>query len=122
MIELLRLDDDAALDEGGDDLSPALVRQPDHGDLQHRRMQRQAAFNLDRRNVLSAGDDHVVHAAGDEKIAIAVEISGVAGEIPAVAQCLRIRVRPPPIAFEGFIAREQRDDLALLAGRGHVFG
>ena len=35
---------------------------------------------------------------------------------------LRIRVRPPPVAFEGFIAREQRDDLAFLARRGHVLG
>ena len=83
-------------------------------------MQRQAAFDLDRRDVLAAGDDHVVDAAGDEQIAVGVEISGVAGEVPAVAQRLRVGVRSPPIAFEGFIAREQRDDLAFLARRGDV--
>ena len=80
-------------------------------------MQREAAFDLDRRDVLAAGDDHVVDPAGDEEIAVGVDIAGIAGEVPAVAQRLGIRIGPPPIALEGFVARDQRDDLAFLAGR-----
>src|SRR5512145_1150952 len=45
-IELLRRDTGAALDEGGDDLAPALVLEPDHRHLRYRGMQRQAAFDL----------------------------------------------------------------------------
>ena len=95
---------------------------PDHRDLRHRLVQRQAAFDLDRRDVLAAGDDHVVDPAGDEQIAVLVEIAGVAGEVPAVAQRLGVGVGPPPVAFEGFVAREQRDDLAFLAGLRDVVG
>src|SRR5262249_22138436 len=116
LIELLGLDHAATLDEGGNDLAPALVRDPDHGHLGDCGMQRQATFDLDRRDVLAAADDHVVDAAGDEEIAITVQIAGIAGEIPALAQGLGVRVRPPPIAFERFIALEQGDDLALFAG------
>ena len=115
----------AALDEGGDDLAPALVRQSDHRDFGHRRMQRQAGFDLDRRNILAAGDDHVVDPAGDEDIAVGVDEAGVAGEIPALAQRLGVGIRPPPIALEGFIAGQERDDLAFLADGGdliHRFG
>src|SRR4029450_8945908 len=116
LIELLGLDHAAALDEGGNALAPALVRDPDHGHLGDCGMQRQAAFDLDRRDVLAAADDHVVDAAGDEEIAISVEIAGIAGEIPALAKCLGVCVRPPPIALERFIALERGDDLALFAG------
>src|SRR5262249_58336310 len=103
----------APLEEGEYILPPAFVCHPPHRHFRDRGMQRQAAFDLHRRDVLAAADDHVVDAAGDEEIAVAVEISGVAGEIPALAQRLGIRVRPPPIALEGFIARHQRDDLAF---------
>ena len=83
-------------------------------------MQRQAAFDLDRRDILPATDDHVVDAAGDEEIAVSVEISGVAGEIPAATQCLGVRVRAPPVPLEGFVALKQGDDLALFAGGGDL--
>src|SRR5215475_831177 len=120
LIELLGLDHATPLDEGGNDLAPALVRNPDHGHLGDCGMQRQAALDLDRRDILPAADDHVVDAAGDEEIAITVDVAGIAGEIPAAAQCLGVRVRPPPITLEGFVALEQRDDLALFAGGGDV--
>src|SRR5262249_60077938 len=107
----------AACQEAENDLAPPLARNPDHGPLGDCGVQRQAASDLARRNILPAADDHVVDAAGDEEIAVTVEISGIAGEIPAVAHCLGVRVRAPPIALEGFIALEQGDDLALFAGR-----
>src|SRR5262249_26229934 len=117
-VELVRLDRAAALDESNQDLAPALVRKPDHGYLQNGGMQRQAAFDLDRRDILPAADDHVVDATGDEEVAVAVAIPGVAAERPAVAQGFCVRLRPPPIAFERFIALQQRDDFAFLARHG----
>src|ERR1700680_3991970 len=62
----------AALDERGDDLSPSLVGETDDRDLRHQGMQRQTAFDLHRRYVLAASDDHVVGPAGDEQVAILV--------------------------------------------------
>src|SRR5262249_60859578 len=118
LIELLRFDRAATPDEGANDLAPALVRNPDHGHFGDCRVQRQTAFDLDRRDVLAAADDHVVDAAGDEEIAVGVEISGVAGEIPPAAQCLRVLVRAPPTRLEGFVALKQGDDLALFAAGG----
>ena len=78
-------------------------------------MQRQAALDLHRRDVLAAGDDHIVDAPGDEQIAVAVQVAGVAGEIPAVPQRLGIGIGAAPIAFEGLIAPQQGDDFAFLA-------
>ena len=103
-VEMLVFDRRASLDEGGYDLAPALVGQADHRDLRHRLVQRQAAFDLDRRDVLAAGDDHVVDPPGDEQVAVAVEVAGVAGEIPALPQRLGVGFRPPPITLEGFVA------------------
>ena len=80
-------------------------------------MQRQAAFDLDWRDVFPAADDYVVDTPGDEEIAIGVDISGIAGEVPALPHGLGVGVRPAPIALEGFVALKQRDDLAFLARR-----
>src|SRR5580704_8862191 len=84
-IEIIGLHRGARLDESANDLTPACVRQSDHGDFRYCRVQRQAAFDLDWRDVLAAGDDHIIDAAGNEKIAVGVHQSGVAGKIPAVA-------------------------------------
>ena len=59
------------------------MRQSDHGDLGHRRMQREERLNLCWQHVLAAGDDHVVDTAGNEDIAVAVGIADIAGEIPS---------------------------------------
>src|SRR5580698_6662916 len=102
--ELLLGNGATAPDESGDDLAPFLVGEPDDGNLEHARMQRKAAFDLHRRNVLAAGDDHVVDPAGDEQVAIAIDEAGVAGKIPAIAQSFRVDVRAAPITFERLIA------------------
>ena len=119
-VELVRLDRRASLDEGRDDLAPALVRHAGDGHLGHGRMQRQAALDLDRRDVLAAGDDHVVDATGDEEIAVGVQIPGVARKIPALAQRLGVGVGAAPIALERFVAQEERDDFAFLADGGNI--
>src|ERR1043165_6346301 len=72
--ELGRLDCALAFDEGSHDLAPAFVRKPYHRHFRNGGMQRQAAFDLDWRDNLSAADNHIVGAAGDEEIAVAVEI------------------------------------------------
>ena len=97
-------------------LPQLLVGEADHRDLEHGRVQRQAALDLDRRDVLAAGDDHVVDAAGDEQIAVWIDKAGVAGEVPAVAQRFGIGVGSAPVALEGLVAGQQRDDLAFLTG------
>src|SRR6185437_10687359 len=51
----------------------------------------------------------------DEEIAISVDIAGVAGEVPTLAQRTRIGVGPLPVALEGLIAGKQGHDLAFLA-------
>src|SRR5262245_54476326 len=56
LIELVGRDRRAPLDEGADDLAPTLVGKPDHRNLRDRRIERQAALDLDRRDVLAAGD------------------------------------------------------------------
>ena len=92
----------------------------DDRDLRHGRMQRQAAFDLDRRDILAAGDDHVVDPAGDEQVAVGIDIAGVAGEVPALAQRLRVGIRAAASSPRRLRRSQQRDDLAFLAGAAIV--
>ena len=80
-------------------------------------MQGQHALDIDRRDVLAAADDHVVDAAGDEEIAVAIDIAGVAGEVPAVAQAFGVRIGPTVVALERLVAEQFGNDLALFAAR-----
>src|SRR5262249_50890157 len=66
LIEFCVVDRRATFDERSYNLAPALVGKPDHRYFRHSRMQRQAAFNLNRRNVFATSDDHVVDASGDK--------------------------------------------------------
>ncbi len=81
-------------------------------------MQGEAALDLDGRNVLAPGDDHVVHPAGDVEVAIGVGEAGIAGEVPAITKGLRVGFGAMPVALEGFVALGDDGDLALLARRG----
>jgi hypothetical protein len=106
----------ASLHEGRNDLAPLFIGKTDDGHLGNRRMQGKIALDLDRRDILAAGDDHVVDAARHEQVAVLVEVTRVAGEIPALAQRFRVCVGTSPITFERLVARQQRDDLALFIG------
>src|SRR5258708_38762749 len=66
LVQFILADRLAALDEGGDDLAPALVGKADHRHLRHRGMQRQTALDLDPRTALAAGDGHGANAARHE--------------------------------------------------------
>jgi hypothetical protein len=83
-------------------------------------VKRQAGFYLYWRHILAAGDNHVIDAAGDEQVAIIVKKAGIAGEIPALPQRLGVGVGPAPIAFEGLVAGQERNNLALFAGHRGV--
>src|SRR4051794_2646340 len=52
LIEILRRNRRGALHESRNDFAPALVRESNDGDFGHCRMQRQAALDLDRRDIL----------------------------------------------------------------------
>src|ERR1700740_1018782 len=80
LFEVLFADRPPALDERRDDLAPFLVGEGDDGHFMSGRVERKRALDLDRRDVLATGNDHVVDAAGDEQIAIAVDKTGIAGE------------------------------------------
>ena len=79
------------------------------------RVAREHVLDLERMDVLAARDDHVVEPAVDPEVAVLVEVAGVAGVVPAVADRLRVGVGPVPVAGERLVAREVRADLAVLA-------
>src|SRR2546428_5061432 len=83
---------------------------------------RESLLDLDRMDVLAAADDHVVDAPGDVEVAVGVDVSHVAGEVPAVAERRRVGVGAVPVAREGLVGGEARDDLALRPRRDDLVG
>ena len=100
--------------DGGDDgLAPALVGQPEDGDLAHRRVAHEDLLDLDRVDVLAAGDDHVLLAVDERDVAVVVDLAEVAGVEPAAAERVGRRRRQHPVAGEDVLAaHEQLADLA----------
>src|SRR5919197_2605327 len=109
-------------DEGDHALAPPRVRLADDRDVGDVRMPREHVLHLHRVDVLAAADDHVVDATGDVELTVRVDPSHVAREVPAVAQRPPVGVGPPPVAGEGLLRGEARDDLAFLAGLHHLLG
>ena len=58
-----------------------------------------SAFSTSAGYVLAAGDDHVLHAVVDVEITLVVEIAGIAGVEPAVADGVGGGLRAVPVAF-----------------------
>src|SRR5689334_16035326 len=83
-----------------DGLAPLLVRYADDGDLRDVGMAEDDVLDLDRRNVLAAGDDHVLLAVADRQVALVVDGAAVAGVEPAALQRLRRLLRLLPVALE----------------------
>ena len=117
-----RVDPGVGDDERDDALAPAVVGRADDRDLAHARVAREHVLDLERVDVLAARDDHVVDPADDPEVAVLVEPAEVAGEVPAVAERLRVGVGPVPVAGERLVGVEVAEDLALLAGRDDVVG
>src|SRR3954466_1847655 len=108
------------LDESGDNLAPPLVRQADHGDLRDGGMKRQTALDLDRRDILAAGDDHVIDASRDVDVPVLVRIAGIAGQVPTLAERLGVCFGALPIAPENFAAGGESRNFAFLTRRGNL--
>ncbi len=51
----------------------------DHGGFRHRGMADREVFQIDRRNPLAAGLDHILGAVGDPHVAVLVDGGDVAG-------------------------------------------
>ena len=75
----------------------------------------QHLLDLDRVDVLAAGDDHVLLAVDERQIAVLAELAQVASEEPAVPDCVAGRVFHLPIADEDVVAAD--DELADLTSR-----
>jgi hypothetical protein len=101
-------------------LAPTVVGKAGDRHLVDPRAQRQHRLDVDRRDVFAAADDHVVDATGDEEIAIGVDITRIAGEVPAVAQALGIGVGSSVVALESLVSGQVGNDLALLADAGRL--
>src|SRR3546814_8315688 len=67
-------------------LAPFLVGKADDGAGRHRRMARDGVLYFCRIDILAAGNDHVLHAINHIEIAVLVQIAGITGVHPAVAQ------------------------------------
>ena len=96
-------------------LAETVVGRADHRHLAHAGVAREHVLDLERMDVLAAGDDHVVQPAVDPEVAVRVEVPGVARVVPAVADRLRVGVGPVPVAGERLVAREVGADLAVSA-------
>ena len=75
----------------------ALVRHPDRPrSLGDGRVLEQGGLDLGRVDVLSAGDEHVLHPVDDVEVALVVDDRDVAGAQPAVGERRRGRLRRAP--------------------------
>ena len=81
-------------------------------------MQREHGFNFYRRDVLATADDHVVDPTCDKQVAVGIDIAGVAGEVPALAQALGVGLGPVVVTLEGLVGQHVSNDLTLLHRRG----
>jgi hypothetical protein len=104
-------------DERNHPLAPALVGHTDHGDLLNGTVGAEHAFDLRRLDVLSAGDDHVIHPAHHPHIAVFIEPRDVPGVVPAVADRLLVGVGAVPVAIERLVGAHVGDHLSLFTGR-----
>ncbi len=102
-------------DDRDDPLAPALVGHADHRDLAHSRVRREDVLDLERVDVLAAGDDHVVDAgrrSRDRRPSSSRPVSPVWYQPSRID--LRVGVGAVPVAREGLVAREVDADLAGL--------
>ncbi len=94
-------------------LAQVLVRDADHGAVEHRLKGVDHLLDLGRRDVLAAADDQFLEAAGDGEEAVGVAPGEVAGAIPTLEESLLRLFRLVVIARHHVGAAH--DQLALLA-------
>src|SRR3546814_16401522 len=76
----------------------------------HRRMARDGVLYFCRIDILAAGNDHVLHAINHIEIAVLVQIAGIAGVHPAVAQRGLCILRLVPVARPDVTAPRNRSE------------
>src|SRR5918998_4619920 len=91
-------------------LAPLFVRHRGDGGLHDRRMAGDDPFHLDRRDVLSAGDDDVLVAVPDLDVAVRMPHGDVAGVVPAPLERLFGSLFVVEVALHDHVA--VHDDLA----------
>src|SRR5918998_213862 len=91
-------------------LAPLFVRHRGDGGLHNGRMAGDDPFHLDRRDVLSAGDDDVLVAVPDLDVAVRMPHGDVARVVPAALERLLGRFFVVEVAFHDHVA--VHDDLA----------
>ena len=89
-------------------LAPLRVGPGDDRGFEHRRVRRERALDLDRRDVLAARDDDVLGAVPDLDVAVGMHHREVAGAEPAVGRGLARRVVVAVVA-EHHVVAAQRD-------------
>jgi hypothetical protein len=72
--------------QGQHHLAPLVVGYPDDRHLDHATQREDGVLDLDRRDVLAAGDDHVLLAVEDAQVPLLVEQTAVAGVEPTAGQ------------------------------------
>ena len=99
-------------DERFDGLTPLGVGHTDDGGFGDGGVLDEGVFDLDRRDVLAAGDDDVLLAVGDGEVAVVVDPPAVTGVEPSVADDLGGVCGLLPVAAEDGVAAGE--DLAVV--------
>ena len=103
------------LHDGEHGLAHLGVRHPDHGDVQHRRVQRQRVLGVAGVDVHPAGNDHERLAVGEVEPPVLVEVAEVAGGAPVVV----LRVARGARLLGVVVVGEQRPVVAFEVDRAH---
>src|SRR5437660_537861 len=93
-------------------MSPALIRQACYGNFCNLWMPREHVFNLQRMDIFSTRNQHVIDSALHPEVPVIVPESEITCEVPALADGLLICIRSMPVAFEGLRRGEADDHLA----------
>src|SRR5436190_7184817 len=72
--------------DGAHDLAPLHIGDADDGDFEDRRVVPQRILDLERRDRLAAGTEHIARATDDGEVALVVERPEIARVVPAVLE------------------------------------
>lgn len=71
------------MDHGHDRLLPARMWHPDHSGVLHERVLQEYLLDLDGRDILTTGFDHVFQAIDEQHLAIFIDDTQITGVMPA---------------------------------------
>ena len=87
--------------------SPLFMRHTDDGGFLNSWMMKQAAFNLDRRDILSATDNDILEAILNFRETVGVDNRSITGMEPAILDCGIRGLRIIVVAFHYHIAADR---------------